>query len=164
MFESVYIILDLIDKIGMIEGRKKFQKIVHLLKVNSCKIPFKYEYHYYGPYSFQLQAEINDMVNNNFLIEEHINDTYRYKITDTGKEFKNLIEKEFSIESPIDQGLIEAMISKSPSFLEVVSTYAYLKDMGYSDEDAARKCKELKPHLEYALQEAINFYKKYFIQ
>jgi len=163
MFESTYLILDLVDRIGIVEGRKRFQKIVHLLKVDGCKAPFKYEYHYYGPYSFQLQAELNDMVNNNFLNQEHTDDTYCYKLTDTGEKFKNLIKEEFSIESQINQALIEAMKSKKTSFLEVVSTYAYLMDMGYSDEDAAGKCKELKPHLEYALQEATDFYKKFFV-
>jgi hypothetical protein len=36
--------------------------------------------------------------------------------------------------------------------------------MGYSDEDAERKCGELKSHLKYLLPEAVDFYKKHLIQ
>jgi len=53
-------LLVILKKLGLIAGRTRFQKIIFLLK-NKDSIEFDYNFisYYYGPYSAELQLEIN---------------------------------------------------------------------------------------------------------
>lgn len=53
-------LLVILHKLREIRGRTRFQKIVFLLKEKDC-INFRYNFipYYYGPYSYDLQFDIN---------------------------------------------------------------------------------------------------------
>lgn len=160
MFAKQYRLLTLIDVLGEIKGRKKLQKIVHLLEHSGVNFFCKYEYHHYGPYSSDLQMELNDLVEQGFLSESFENGTYSYSITEKGKQFKVKMEQkmieEVQFKLPVTPSL--KMNEQNSQFLEVVSTYAYLLDTGYDAAKAFAKTKELKPHLSDLLDQAVAYY------
>ena len=156
MFKGANFLLNVVDNLESVVGRKKFQKIIYLLELKSSFIPYRYSYYYYGPYSSQLQEEINFLVRENFLEESKQNGTYVYKITELGKEFKKAIRYDSS--ESIKNELLHELNSKSSQFLELVSTYAFLLEGDYNISGAKEKTLELKPHLGTEIDEAIEFY------
>src|SRR5256885_292359 len=77
-------VLQLLNALDTIEGRKKFQKTVHILK--ELKTPFqeRFEYSYYKMYSSQLKGELDALEREGLLNEEAqpgINTTYVIKST-----------------------------------------------------------------------------------
>lgn len=158
MFKSVYNLLSLFDNVEKIHGRKKVQKMIHLFEISGVELSFKYEYHHFGPYSAELQAELNFLVNQGLLDETKAEGAYVYAITDKGKEFKEKLQAEEEYQIYFDDGLLHEFMSKSSQFLEVVSTYAYLLDLGYDHEYAKANTLQLKAHLEGYVEEAIQFY------
>jgi len=84
-----------------IEGRKRFQKIVCILK-HQYNIPFNYEFipYFYGPYSEDLANSLNILVSAG-LVEERkiiVSDMffqYIYELTSEGKELATSLTKKF---------------------------------------------------------------------
>jgi hypothetical protein len=157
MFEAAYSLLSVFCEVGKVYGRKKIQKMVHLLEAAGTRMPFKYEYHYYGPYSAELQAEINDLVRQGFLDENKADDAYIYEITNKGRQFKEMLDRSGKTVE-LNRELVRDMSQKSSPFLEMVSTYAFLIDAGYDREKAKHKAIELKPHLAHLISQAISYY------
>lgn len=162
MFESMYRLLSFFDSIESIRGRKKLQKMIYLLKNTGAEFPFKYRYHHYGPYSAQLQEEVNDLVEKGFIEETNEDNTYSYQLTDEGRSFKKQIQQQ--IQHQNDDNLFEfqeimTLLSQEDSqFLEVASTYAFLLESGDTPFQAKQKTAELKPLLVDHLDRAIQFY------
>ena len=143
MFLGANYLLEIFSK-GEIKGRKKLQKIVYLLEHKGMDAPYRYSYHRYGPYSAQLQEEIEFLVQHDFIEEVTKNGTYEYKITDEGERFRKQIgQKNVSINNE----LLAKLNEESSQFLEMLSTYIFLLDSGYEQNAARIKAAELKPHL-----------------
>ncbi|CCQ95704.1 conserved hypothetical protein [[Clostridium] ultunense Esp] len=79
-------------------------------------------------------------------------------LTGKGIAFKESLEEEGGYRFPLDEKLVGELNGESATFLEMVSTYAYLLDSGYGMEQAKMKAEELKPHLAGHLEEAVRFY------
>ncbi|EHQ89194.1 hypothetical protein DesyoDRAFT_2102 [Desulfosporosinus youngiae DSM 17734] len=156
MFDSAYLLLKLFNQADLIHGRKKLQKMVHLLSIAGSNFPFKYQYHHYGPYSAELQQEIDFMVSYGMLDEIRSSYGYTYQITDRGKEFMNQLNCQYK--ENINQDLVASLNLQSSQFLEMVSTYAFLLDSNYDSEGAKKKALELKPHLAGCIDEAMKYY------
>ena len=79
-----------------IEGRKQFQKAVFLLKEH-FKIEFTYHFipYLYGPYSSQLQSDIDNLARTGYLKASKIGPLYYYEITPFGERLACEIEKEY---------------------------------------------------------------------
>jgi len=150
MFKAAYSLLSIFDSVNSVYGRKKVQKMVHLLEVSGTELPFKYEYHFYGPYSAEVQEEIG------FLVQQGLLDV----ITEKGRAFKATLEDDGGYHVPIDKRLLNSMTNESSQFLEMVSTYAFLIDSGYDASAAKEKALELKPHLERFVDKAVNYYNR----
>jgi hypothetical protein len=157
MFEAAGSVLSIFSAVGKVHGRKKVQKMVHLLKLAGARMPFKYEYHHYGPYSAELQMELSSLDREGYLHESIVDETYVYEMTDKGREFKEQLDR-LGFTVSIDKELIETMARQSSQFLEMVSTYAYLVDAGYKPDEARDKALKLKDHLKDFLDDAISFY------
>ena len=132
------------------------QKMVHLLSITGTNFPFKYQYYHYGPYSAELQQEIDFMVGNGMLDEIKSSYGYTYQITDRGKEFMNQLESQYK--ENVNQDLVASLNQQSSQFLEMVSTYAFLLESNYDSEGAKKKALELKSHLAWCIDDAINYY------
>lgn len=158
MFKTAYSLLCVFDRVTSIYGRKKVQKMVHLLEISGTDLPFKYEYHFYGPYSAEVQEEIGFLVQEGFLNEVKRDGAYEYIITDRGRIFKTTLENDGGYNIDINEQLLNSMATESSQFLEMVSTYAFLVDSGYDLISAQKKALELKPHLERFTDKAVNYY------
>ncbi|BFH60496.1 YwgA family protein [Paenibacillus azoreducens] len=158
MFKAAYSLLCIFDNVDSVYGRKKVQKMVHLLETSGTELPFKYEYHYYGPYSAEVQEEIGFLVQQGFLDEIKHDEAYEYVITDRGRNFKTTLEDDGGYSIDLNERLLNSMTKESSQFLEMVSTYAFLIDSGYEAGSAREKALELKPHLERFVDKAVNYY------
>jgi len=160
VFDKTYKLLRFFSETGTLTGRKKLQKMVHLLQRKGVSFDMDYAYHHYGPYSADLQAEVQELVDQELLVEEMKDNTYQYYLTDKGKEFLGVLQETKKDAFALPNNLMELLMDKSSPFLEVVSTYSYLLDNGYTDEEAIAKLKELKPKLDCYWEDAISFYKE----
>jgi len=160
MFEQEFRLLTLIERVGKLTCRKKLQKIVHLLKHKGAPFHFNYRYHHYGPYSTQLQAEMDYLVENDLIAEEMVQGAYTYSLTEDGKKLLHFLEKERNMSLYLNDTLLDKLLTKSSSFLELVSTYVFLLEIGYSPSEARQKTVELKPDLVSHLDEALSFYEE----
>lgn len=159
LFEKEYALLRLFEVTGCIEGRKKLQKTVHLLQSKGVPFDMKFKYYHYGPYSTDLQSQINMLVAYGLIDESnHHGDMYIYEITEKGKEFIAKYRKEISSEFFLPVGLVKHLLSTCATTLELSSTYSYLIEMGYDAESAHERTTELKPHLKNHLSDAIDLY------
>jgi uncharacterized protein YwgA len=157
MLESTYLLLKLFDTSGKINGRKKLQKTIYLLGNSGLDILFDYEYHYYGPYSAQLQEEVNYLASHDFLKEDYIDSTYTYEITTKGSELVERLEQNSSHNIEINKNLVNGILKENSQFLEMSATYVYLVNSGYNRETAKRKAVELKPQLSYLADKSFTF-------
>jgi uncharacterized protein YwgA len=94
------LLLTLLYSEGKIEGRKRFQKIVCILKYQH-DIPFKYEFvpYFYGPYADELANSLNILVSSGLVDENKspVSETfsqYVYELTSQGKELATNLSKE----------------------------------------------------------------------
>lgn len=163
MFKTTYQLLFFFDYVEELRGRKKLQKMIHLLKSSGVDFPFRYRYHHYGPYSSQLQSEIDQLVYQDFLIEKPDNGAYTYVITAKGKNFKQMLETEGGFTFSLNKCVLDELEKESTPFLEMYSTYVFLRETGDTDEEAFDKAKELKPHLAELLEQVVVKYEKHII-
>jgi uncharacterized protein YwgA len=143
-------ILELVNKCGKIEGRTKFQKIVYILQ--NLGVPFeeKFTYHYFGPYSAELQLEINDLVDSGVL-KEYSQNPYIYKV-----DSSNQIETDYV---GVDSDLLQDLLKQDYRILELVATLFYLANNFKDDEKYLKsKLNNLKPHLASYFQQAFDLY------
>ncbi len=135
-------ILTLFEEAGNISGRTKLQKIVYILK--NKEIPFrqKFKYHYNGPYSPDLQLEIEELIDRNILIEKEVNSYIHVINKDTEIEY----EKDPWLSEKKD--LIRFLNNQDFEKLEVTSTIYFLEKSGITDKGIIKKKIEaLKPNL-----------------
>lgn len=158
MFEKEYALLKLFEGAQRVEGRKKLQKTVYLLQITGIPFNMKYKYHYYGPYSAELQSQVDALVDYSLLREKNDGDTYVYEITDKGREFIQKYRETSGDDISLPLELVDRILSYPATILELASTYAYLIDMGYTNEMAHSKALELKPHLRSYIDKAEIFY------
>lgn len=88
-----------VNYLGKIEGRKRFQKTIFLLQ-ERFGIEFSYRFvpYLYGPYSSQLQNDINILTRADYLRASKIDYLFFYEITPLGRERACQIEKEYGEE------------------------------------------------------------------
>jgi uncharacterized protein YwgA len=96
MFEELLIPLLLSEALGRINGKTRLQKLVYIVQkeANNCNVQassFNYELYYYGPFSSELSATLENLKETD-LIEETTEMTpsgytrYVYSITDKGRK------------------------------------------------------------------------------
>lgn len=158
MLDNEYALIRLFTVVPTIEGRKRFQKTVYLLQQIGIPYAEKFKYYHYGPYSSELQAEVDRLVHNELINETYTGDAYVYEITSKGKDFVQQYSSLNSGSFELPEHLVKRIIKTNTPVLEMASTYAYLLEMGYKEEDAMVKALELKPHLEYCLDKARTLY------
>lgn len=145
MLNDYYSIIELLRIAGEIEGRKKMQKIVYILKSLGANFIEDFYFHYYGPYSDTLTVKLEELKSMNII--EEIKDesgafpkyTYRLKIEDN--DIKNGLEKYRS--------LIDILNGQNARFLELVATVIYFNQEGYSREEICEKVKIVKSEKNY---------------
>lgn len=129
---------------GMIAGRKKFQKIAHLLRASGEDVDLDFRIHHYGPFSDELANELYELAWNSEIEEDFQpvgplgSHQYVYKLPRDSVVSPTLSET--------GRKLIENLDAHSTAVLEIASTIVYFRDsLGHNYPDAIEKTTELKP-------------------
>ncbi len=138
-FDKLLILLNIV---GEVKGRKKLQKIIFILQQKGADFQENFIFHYYGPFSYDLQFEIDDLVESG-LINETGNVNFTYRLNESRSSTLDRNDSLYTYES-----LIQKLNSQSSPLLELVATIYYLKANGYNDDEKiVKKVKVLKPNL-----------------
>jgi uncharacterized protein len=145
-------IVSLVKMCNGITGRKKIQKMVYILKQKGMGFTEPFIYHHFGPYSSELQIELNALVEWGILSESQQPDTsYRYSLSGEDNPENQDNEKY--------RNLAQYLNEQSPKVLELVSTMYYLKNKGYENFKAIQqKTLTLKPNLAHEMDNALKVY------
>jgi uncharacterized protein len=152
---SQYPLFDLMQILGSVDGRKKLQKIVYILK--SIGFPFQedFRYHYFGPYSSDVQYEISELVDEKYVEESHegaVNGYESYSYHYIGDESQSNQFSQYS------EFLLQ-LNGKEARLLEMVSTIFFLEADHYGSPELIRqKVISLKPHLEGLVDQAFEYH------
>ncbi|PIC64728.1 hypothetical protein CSV79_05035 [Sporosarcina sp. P13] len=134
-----------------VNGRKKMQKMVYILKKMNFPFVEKYELHMYGPYSEELTLRVEELCEMGFLAERFEDKgsykQYCYQVTDEGSMFLNTAEEPRTQLSDC----IERLNSKSSRFLELVSTLLFFDQL--DKEQQIAKVRIVKNKLNFTEQE-----------
>jgi len=145
ILDDYYSIIELLHIAGEIEGRKKMQKMVYILKSLGANFTEDFYFHYYGPYSDTLTVKLEELKSMN-VIQEIKNESgsfpkYTYKLKSEDGIIKNGLEKYKS--------LINILNGQNARFLELVATVIYFSQEGYPREEVCEKIKMVKSDKNY---------------
>lgn len=153
-------LLRLIAICDRIEGRKKLQKIVHILREAGHPFTYRYGYHFHGPFSAELKGEIDSLVAES-IIDEREGETfsgdfkqYAYTLSNSGR---SIIDSFGGRESPPWAVLACELNEKPAQELEAISTLVYLVRSGCTDAQIQQRFDQLKPHLAGYFDAALPF-------
>ncbi|WJY26556.1 MULTISPECIES: YwgA family protein [Sporosarcina] len=144
-------IVQMISLAEEVNGRKKLQKMVYILKKLQFDFAEKYELHMYGPYSEELTLRIEELCEMGFLHETCTDKgsyvQYTYKATEDGVKFSE------TADFPADElgPCISRLNTQSSRFLELVSTLLYFDHLDRADQIA--KVRIVKNKLNFSDEE-----------
>lgn len=134
----------MLDALGRVTGRKKMQKIVHILQVANGPFEENFEYSFYGPYSDQLKVELNNLAESGLIVEEPVGETFEFRLTEKGRAIADEYKASRSGEWI---SFAKALNECLPRQLEALSTVLFICRSGYSGPSLRDKFNELKPFL-----------------
>jgi uncharacterized protein YwgA len=136
-------LLQLIKTLREIEGRKRLQKMIHILQELGVGFPERFQYSAFGMYSLQLKSEV-ELLKQEGLIEEcTVNASLAIRGTSA---FKRLV-KDFQISDPPWADKARYLNKLSPAVLEGISTILYLWHTETDEQVVQERLLTLKPHL-----------------
>lgn len=140
-------ILRLIASLEMVEGRKKLQKIVYILKSQGHEFPQHFGYLHYGPFSSEVAADVDALVTHKLVKEQGggvPQGAYSYAPTDKGLQFLN----DMGASGSQSWSSLATRLNKiNVSQLEAMSTILFLRDNGFSGGALKERFVQLKPKL-----------------
>ena len=143
---SILIIGQLLEAVSTVEGRKKFQKLVHILQHFGVPFGFRFGYLHYGPYSSELDSQLESFESEGLIKEESILagqfQSYRFSAQDS---LKALVKDLVGNTSILNPDLAKELNSKSAQELEAISTIYYLQSTGKKGENLKASFCALKP-------------------
>lgn len=156
MFSDYGLIARLVDMAGGIDGRKKLQKLVFILKHVGVPFTEDFRFHLYGPYSEALAAKVVEMVELGVLTEAKVETpngfpTYRYALKPGHRTA--LLDPGAYRALDAYQDLIEELASMDARRLELLATLLYLRDHGYGVAQLPAKVRDLKAEQEFSDEE-----------
>ncbi|MEK4023551.1 YwgA family protein [Sporosarcina sp. FSL W7-1283] len=144
-------IVQFVSLANEVNGRKKMQKMIYILKKMDFPFAEKYELHMYGPYSEELTLRVEELCEMGFLAERFEDKgsykQYCYQVTDEGSKFLGTAE-EPRVQLPV---CIERLNGKSSRFLELVSTLLFFDQL--DKEEQIAKVRIVKNKLNFTDQE-----------
>lgn len=127
-----------------VEGRKKFQKLAHLLLASGEEFDIAFRIHHYGPFSDELADELYDLAWNDEVLESHS------PVLPLGThQYVYALPNEFTSENRLSTKgveILEYLDNLSTAVLEVASTIIYFRNsLGQKLDNAIESTTELKP-------------------
>ena len=148
----------LVNVCGEVRGRKKLQKIVHILQEAGHPFREPFGYLHYGPYSSVLKAELDELISDNVGLldekEQQINEYSEYVYAPTEK-LEGILDSLGVEKEPAWKDLAKDLSKKSPDYLEAVSTILFLRRLSFDGERLKSKFQELKPKLANLFDDAL---------
>lgn len=141
-------VLQLLNAIARIEGRKKMQKTVHILKELGAPFQERFEYSYYGMYSAQLKGELDALENEGLLKESESFGVNKTFVIESTPKVGQLLQEVGLADPPPWIDVARQLNKLSAQVLEGISTILFLRR---TESDAAvirMRLLSLKPHLE----------------
>jgi len=146
----------LLRAVAEIDGRKKLQKMVHILQEFGVPFEVRYGYHHYGPFSEQLQDGVQSYRQDGLIHETPVVSQYPTSRFKADSRLLGLLEL-VSTETPTWAPFALELNKKSPRELEAISTILYLQKQP-GEEQSPDKVDEsflkLKPGLKELLPRA----------
>lgn len=146
--------------LGEIQGRKKLQKMVHILQGFGVPFNVRFGYHHYGPYSEELQDSIQACLHDKLLNETTIPGQFPTSKFCPQPRFADLLEKTGTEKGQPWVNFAQELNRKTPRELEAISTLLYLENeeaTGYLEEPLEVAFIGRKPQLENLLQPALEY-------
>ena len=139
---------NLVRVCGKVEGRKKLQKIVHILQSTGHPFHEHFSYLHYGPYSSDVRMELDRLADDLGLLRERKPqseyEAYSYTAESQLEELLDVFKIE---QEPNWVGLARSLNDESAEFLEAVSTMLFLRDRSFHGNRLEERFKRLKPQL-----------------
>jgi hypothetical protein len=142
-------ILQLLNLLKRVDGRKKLQKIVHILQELGAPFRERFEYSFYGMYSKQLRSELDSLAADKLLLESETSNDFGAPsyVFECGPAVAPLLREVGADSVPAWEDSATKLNTLSPKLLEGISTILFLRKQGMDGEALKRHLLELKPHL-----------------
>lgn len=140
-------LLRLVDSLGKVEGRKKLQKIVYILKARGYDFPQHFGYLHYGPFSGEVAAEMDSLVSGDLIKEQGDGQPYEAYVYEPEESARTLLENLKQTDKPEWKELADDLNKKGVSELEAISTILFLQRNGFDGDRLKTRFAELKPAL-----------------
>lgn len=142
-------IAQLLSVLKIVSGRKKFQKLVHILQEFGHPFPEEFEYSHYGMYSRELRGELTSLVTENLVSErpgqsQYGNPSFTLEAT---PQLGPLLAELGLDQQPSWAEAAVKLHSYSPQALEGISTILFLRRCGLQGDQLKQRLLSLKPHL-----------------
>ena len=155
METSDYVLLELLAKLGGVQGRKKLQKLCYIAKLAGAPIEDDFFFHYYGPYSSELASRVDHLVESGHLREiphklfrpDMVE--YGYDLTRDARGFLESVRPQNVPEDfrkAMDRGInrVTALKDRHVFTLELAATLLYWRAQGDSWEEAEATTEQRK--------------------
>lgn len=128
---------------GEVQGRKRLQKIVHLLELSGLNVEAEYYLLHYGPFSDEVASVTEDLVYEGVLAED-VESIGAYRTFQYVYRVGEYAASNYSLDK-MENDLVSRLGRYSTVDLEVASTIGYFEAKGRSREKAIEDTKLLKP-------------------
>lgn len=139
---------------GHVEGRKRLQKVMFLLKAEGLALADPFRFHFYGPYSGSLAQELRRLSDRSLpLLEECGGPSasgrsgYAYRITDHGSRVLEDYNRKLGLSSaplPRFEERFTSLVRHDVWCLELASTIVYWVLKGYDLAGSVERTAQLK--------------------
>ena len=114
----------LIESLGVIKGRKAYQKLIYLTKALGVPLEGSYRMYYYGPYSDEIAKELDYMLSRDILRDQ--SNSYCFI---SGGKAKSIVEENQKFinkyKSKLDK-IINSFGTLEPMQLEIIATTHFI--------------------------------------
>ena len=141
-------VLQLLNALARIEGRKKMQKTVHILKELGAPFQERFEYSYYGMYSAQLKGELDALEKEGLVKESESFGMNKTFIIEVQPKAVDLLTEVGITETPAWLEVAKNLNKLSAQVLEGISTILFLRRTEKDEAVVRQRLLSLKPHLE----------------
>lgn len=142
-------IAQLLRVLKIVSGRKKFQKLVHILQELGHPFSEQFEYSHYGMYSRELRSELTSLVTEKLVSEREGQNqfghpSFTFEVT---PKLDPLLDEIGLDKEPTWAKAALKLDSYSPQALEGISTILFLRRCGLEGDQLKQRLLSLKPHL-----------------
>lgn len=160
--DSTLAVGELVRTLEEVRGRKRLQKIVHLLKSKGF-VEFQQGFvlHYFGPFSSRLASQLDLLCAARIVEEKKEGDTYVYRLRPDSGADETAGGRTAGLQNPALERFAKKLNDKATADLEAVSTFVYLRQAGYRGKRLKAEFIRVKRHLKGRFSDAKGFATKH---